>query len=136
MSERRDFIKSSLLLAAGAAVGNSSTALASTGPYPSGVVYTARDAGKWAKKIDSHAPKISVTGDKVTIRTEHGMSNSHFIVRHTLVSSNGKVIGEKTFSPKDEEAVSVFKLKKGGTKKFYATSFCNKHDFWVTEFSL
>ena len=136
MSERRDFIKTSLVLAAGLAAGNSATALASAGHYPSGVVYTSKHSGKWSKKVGSHAPKISVTGDKVTIRTEHGMSKSHYIVRHTLVSAKGKVIGEKTFSPTDEEAVSSFKLPKGGTKKFYATSFCNKHDFWVTEFSL
>ncbi len=136
MSERRAFIKSSLVLAAGLAAGNSANVLASTGPFPSGVVYTAKDSGKWSKKVGSHAPKISVTGDKVTIRTKHGMSKSHYIVRHTLVAANGKVIGEKTFSPTDDEAVSAFKLPKGGTKKFYATSFCNKHDFWVTEFSL
>ena len=64
------------------------------------------------------------------------MTEKHFIVRHTLVTEEGKVLGAKTFSPNDEEARSSYKLApeyKG--KKLYATSFCNKHDMWVKAFT-
>ena len=62
----------------------------------------------------------------------HPMTEPHFIVRHTLVGDDGEVLGEKTFSPDNEKAVSEFKVPTG-KKVRYATSFCNKHDFWVTE---
>ncbi len=63
------------------------------------------------------------------------MSEVHYIVRHTLVAENGDVLGEKTFYPTDEQAVSSFEIP-DGYSKLYATSFCNKHDLWITEFSL
>ena len=60
------------------------------------------------------------------------MSAEHYIVRHTLVSSDGEVLGTKTFSPSDNEAVSVYELETV-PEHIYATSFCNLHDFWVTK---
>ncbi len=61
------------------------------------------------------------------------MSKAHYIVRHTVVAPNGKVLGEKTFSPSDNSALSVFEID-GKYKKHYANSFCNKHDFLVASF--
>lgn len=134
MINRRYFLKGSFLAAAGLAVINPSKMLASDNNKFSGVVYTKDDAGKWSKKVKSHAPVATVEGNKVTVKTTHGMSEKHYIVRHTIVGKDGAVLGEKTFYPKDEKAVSVFELE-NIPKSFYATSFCNLHDLWVSEYS-
>ena len=100
-------------------------------PLLSGLIYTTENPGKWKGKEASHAPIAEIKGKSITIKTDHGMSKKHHIVRHTLVTESGDVIGEKTFSYDDDEAVSVFELPEGETR-LYATSFCNKHDFWLT----
>ena len=138
MSNRRTFIKTTLLVASGVAV--SATALAKgkdkTPKFPS-IIYTANNQGVWKGKAGSHAPKITVDGNKLTIFTDHGMSEKHYIVRHTLVTRRGKVLGSKTFYPNvDKEARSVHDLPDNFSGKLYATSFCNKHDFWLTEFDV
>jgi len=135
MNDRRDFLKQTVLVAGGLVVGNSASAFASSEKFPVGVIYTKDNPGKWAKKVGSHAPIVKVEGKKVTITTKHSMSAKHYIVRHTLVSANGKVLGEKTFYPTDPKPESTFELPAGAGSKFYATSFCNLHDFWLTEFS-
>ena len=143
MSNRRTFLKSSLAVAAGFAVGHISPVSAGqTCSYPKGIVYTKQNPGKWSGKTGGHVPNVKVEGNKVTVTTTHGMSEAHYIVRHTLVSKCGKVLGEKTFSPSDTEAKSVFDLPETNSKfawdttKLYATSFCNKHDLWVAEFEV
>ncbi len=140
MSNRRAFLKSSLAVAAGMAIGQVSPVSADSVSLPKGVVYTKENPGKWAGKVKGHTPNVEVEGNKVTVTTIHGMSDEHYIVRHTIVSKNGDVLGEKTFSPSDAMAKSVFELP-GTSSKYvwdtatlYATSFCNKHDLWVTEF--
>ena len=141
MSNRSPFLNSSLAVAAGFAVGHISPVSAgSSCSYPKGIVYTKQNPGKWAGKIKGHMPNVKVEGNKVTVTTTHGMSEEHYIVRHTIVSKCGKVLGEKTFHSSDEEARSVFELPDTSSKyawdttKLYATSFCNKHDLWVAEF--
>ena len=135
MKKRRDFIKASLAVTAGAIAVNIPAALANKSAFTSGLIYTKDNPGKWAKKVTSHLPIVKVEGNKVTITTDHGMSEKHYIVRHTIVSDDGEVLGEKTFSPADEEAVSVFEVE-GNHSVLYATSFCNKHDLWVEQFSV
>jgi len=136
MTDRRNFIKATLTVASGAALGQASTAFAaSTTSWPANIVYTAKDPGQWAPKVGGHAPKVRVKDKKVTITTDHIMTEKHYIVRHTLVSEDGKVLGAKTFSSDDEDAISTFDLPDGHSAKLYATSFCNKHDLWVTEFT-
>jgi len=103
MNDRRDFLKKSIFLTAGMAVAKSATAFASPGGFPSGVVYTKDNPGKWAKKVGSHAPEVKVEGKKVTLTTKHPMSEKHYIVRHTLVSADGTVLGSKTFYPSDKK---------------------------------
>ncbi len=134
MRDRRDFLKKSVLVATGLVIGTSGKALADSGDYPEGIVYTEKRPGRWAKKVGSHAPKVKVDGLLVTITTEHPMTEKHYIVRHTLVTAEGKVIGDKTFYPSDSKAVSTYELESYHSPKMYATSFCNLHDFWVTEF--
>jgi len=135
MNDRRDFFKKSIFLAAGMLAARSATALASPGDFPSGIVYTKDNPGKWAKKVGSHAPEVKVEGNNVTLTTRHPMSGKHYIVRHTLVSADGRVLGANTFSPTDKKAVSTYELPSNHGSRFYATSFCNLHDFWVTEFT-
>ncbi len=135
--KRRDFLKASLL-------GLGSMALVKGGEVFAGgkkksckvdtftnIIYTQNNPGKWAKKVGSHAPVITVKGDKVVVETKHLMSEKHFIVRHTLVLEDGTVLGAKTFTPKDKP-VSEYTLPKGYKGKIYATSFCNLHDFWLS----
>jgi superoxide reductase len=136
MTKRRSFLKATMAVTAGAAVGNSAIASAGKKEKFSGVIYSKENPGKWDNKVNSHAPKVSVEGKQVTIKTLHGMSEEHFIVRHTLVCEHGKVLGEKTFYPTVKKAESTFTLPDKHAKKFYATSFCNKHDLWVTEFTV
>ncbi len=136
MKSRRLFVKNSLIVGAGLLVGKTVEAKkGSVYPY-TGVVYTKNNPGKWAGKVNDHLPRVSVKGRGVRIETPHVMNKSHYIVRHTLVSKNGEVIGEKTFYPGDKKAVSTFKLSFFSDAVFFATSFCNKHDLWVTRFNV
>jgi superoxide reductase len=144
MNNRRNFIKSTLVVASGLAIsgtafakGNLPAPKKEKSPKFSGIIYSAKDQGDWEGKAGSHAPKITMNGSKVTILTDHGMSERHFIVRHTLVTPKGEVLGTQTFYPnEDEKALSTHDLPEAYSGKLYATSFCNKHDFWVTEFEV
>lgn len=132
MSDRRNFIKGSLLAGSALLLTGVTSANASSGAQTN-IVYTSADPGKWDKKVGSHLPSITVEGSKVTLFTKHGMAEKHYIVRHTLVLEDGTVVGAKVFSPKDKEAKSSFDLPAGYKGKISATSFCNLHDFWVNE---
>lgn len=132
MSSRRNFLKSAFIVTAGLSLGVNEVS-AGTGPFPSGIVYTKDDPGMWSKKVGSHAPLTSVNGMDVTVTTEHPMSADHYIVRHTLVSADGTVVGSQTFSP-NSNPVSHYVVPRRGV--YYATSFCNLHDFWVTKFTV
>ncbi len=137
-NSRRTFLKGALSSTAVAAVATVATSTSTSSVFASshnsmaGIVYTKENPGKWAKKVGGHLPSIKIDGAKVTVETDHGMSAKHFIVRHTLVSKDGEVLGEKTFTP-DDEAISSYTLPAGYKGKLYATSFCNKHDFWLAE---
>ncbi|MDM8569585.1 desulfoferrodoxin family protein [Thiotrichales bacterium HSG1] len=135
MKNRRNFLKTSLVISTGIVTTNTIPAFASTKSFPNGIIYTKDNPGKWEKKVAGHIPIITIDGKQVTIETKHGMSEKHYIVKHTVVSGNGEVLGEKIFYPTDKNAVSVFKLEEKHTV-LYATSFCNKHDLWVAEFSI
>jgi len=124
------------VVAGGLAVSKSVFAAKKSKAIASGLIYSANNAGMWSEKVGSHAPKVEIEGSMVGIKTVHGMSERHYIVRHTLVTENGEVIGSETFYPEDEEAISTHELLADAKGKFYATSFCNKHDFWVTEFEI
>ena len=146
MSNRRIFIKTLFAGAVGIALTQNVDLLAKGSKdiakkaktiikLPLNVIFSKKDDGKWANKGGSHAPIVVIKNGKVTIETKHGMSKKHYIVRHTLVTTNGAYIGGKTFSFDDKKAISTFDLPKG-EKSFIATSYCNKHDLWLTEFTL
>ena len=109
------------------------SAYAADAPLFGSIVYTNESPGKWDQKQGSHAPVMTVDGGKVTVKTNHPMSEKHFIVRHTLVLADGSVLGSKTFVGTDPEAVSQYDLPEGYSGLLYATSFCNLHDFWMSE---
>ena len=89
MNERRHFLKASLVLAAGVAVGSASRSSASAGAFPPGVIYTAENPGRWGSKVGSHAPVVSREGKTITVTTKHPMSEIHYIVRHSLWRKTG-----------------------------------------------
>jgi len=146
MNNRRNFIKTSLLLTAGVATTlNASDEKAKEVEAkktevkieetiaPKGIFYSSKNQGRWKGKDGSHAPVITVDGKKVTIETKHGMSEAHYIVKHMLLTTDGEVLGETVFFPKDKKAISIFELKEE-PKALVATSFCNLHDLWITEY--
>lgn len=146
MSNRRDFLKATVAVSATSALSACSLTqqpgkksdLSENNPephFPLGIIYTKENPGKWAKKVGGHLPEVKVDGNKVTIITNHGMSRRHFIVKHSIVTIDGQVLAEQTFSPLDEEPISVFELSVKDTE-LYATSFCNKHDLWLTTFKV
>lgn len=132
MIERRDFLKGSAVAVSALALGLGSRAEASPYGEFKGIIYTEEDQGKWQGKAGSHVPQVSVDGSRVTIKTNHPMSEPHFIVRHTLVLEDGTVAGAKTFTPADTPE-SSHELPPGYKGRIYATSFCNLHDFWLSE---
>ena len=129
-------MKVMLAITAGSVFGKSSIASEKTNRKFPGLIYTAENPGKWEKKAAGHEPKVKVEGKEVTIKTLHEMNEKHYIVRHTLVCEHGKVLGEHTFYPSDKKAASTFTLPEKHAKKLFATSFCNKHDLWVTEINV
>ena len=149
MNNRRNFLKTSLALS----VGVISTSLALSAEdnvtkeakkeeikkaepiAPKGIFYSTQNQERWEGKAGSHAPIITVNGRHVTIETKHGMSEAHYIVKHALLTTEGEVLGEMVFFPKDKKAISFFELKEA-PKALVATSFCNLHDLWVTEYSV
>jgi len=135
MSSRRDFLKGSLILGVAVAAGRAGQARAGSA-FPSALVYTKDNPGRWAGKEAAHVPKVAVAGGKVTILTPHPMTPQHFIVKHTLLTPEGKVIGEKTFTAADPKAESAYDLPAGFKGTLWATSFCNLHDLWLKELTV
>lgn len=129
MSDRRDFLKTAAVAASILAVDSVPRVFAATPPKYTNIIFTKDNPGRWAGKEGIHVPQVTITGNRVKVVTKHPMSNEHFIVRHTLVLENGTYVGSKTFTPADKPE-STYELPAGYKGKFYATSFCNLHDFW------
>lgn len=134
MNNRRNFMKTSLVASAGLMTAVSSS-MASSNTPKNIFAYSTADQGRWEGKAGSHAPVITGTDGKITVETKHGMSNEHYIVKHSIVTEEGEVLGENIFFPSDKKAISSYEIK-GKHTKLYALSFCNLHDLWVTEFSV
>ena len=128
MNDRRDFLKISLAAASVLAMSSVPRAFAADANKFTNIIYTKANPGKWADKVASHAPQVTVTGSKVAVVTKHPMSVEHHIVRHTLVLEDGTYVGAAVFTPADKPE-STYELPAGFKGKFYATSFCNLHDF-------
>jgi superoxide reductase len=135
MKGRRDFLKSSLVLAVMSGTGGAIRVEAAT-MLPIGLIYTKEAPGRWAGKEGTHAPRVIVEGRNLKVVTPHPMTKEHFIVKHTLLTSEGKFLGEKTFANNDSAAESSYQLSEGFKGALWATSFCNLHDLWLTEFKV
>ena len=136
MIDRREFLKTTAVAASAVAVASGSKVFAGEATVcHAGIVYTEQQQGQWEGKAGSHAPQVTVENGKVSVVTVHPMTEPHFIVRHTVVLADGTVVGAKTFSHTDKPESSV-DLPTGYKGKVCATSFCNKHDLWVTEFTV
>ena len=119
MIDRREFLKTTAVAASAVAVASGSKVFAGEATVcHAGIVYTEQQQGQWEGKAGSHAPQVTVENGKVSVVTVHPMTEPHFIVRHT---------------DKPESSVD---LPTGYKGKVCATSFCNKHDLWVTEFTV
>jgi superoxide reductase len=127
--ERRTFLNSALLGAAGIAV-LPNVASASETDDLANVVFTETDPGHWKAVEKLHVPVVSVSGNKLTVTTPHPMSEAHYIVSHTVVLEGGKFLGRKTFGWKDRP-VSEHDLPPGYKGKVTVTSTCNQHDWWL-----
>ena len=135
MKGRREFLKGTLVCVGAGVIGTAVRVQAAT-TFPAALIYTKDAPGRWAGKEGSHAPKVTVEGGNVKVVTSHPMTEKHFIVKHTLVTPGGKVIGEKTFASTDPAAESSYELPGGFRGSLWATSFCNQHDLWLTEFTV
>lgn len=133
MNNRRNFMKKTLAVSAVALTAATIPAMAKENSKANIFAYSKENPGRWEGKAGSHAPVVTIKGNKVTLETKHGMAAAHYIVKHTLISSDGTVVGENVFFPTDKKAISTFDLPsvKG---EFFALSFCNLHDQWVTKF--
>lgn len=134
MQKRRDFLKTSLVTSAGLVAATVLPASAVEDSKANIFAYTQDHQGRWEGKAGSHAPVITIEGNKVTVETKHGMSEAHYIVKHSLLDSSGNVLGEQVFFPRDAKAISTYVIE-GKYSEIYALSFCNIHDLWVTKFS-
>jgi len=132
MQDRRDFLKTTAVAASMMAMSSISKAYAKELTEYTNIIYSKNNPGRWADKVGSHAPEVKVTGEKVMVVTKHPMSAEHFIVRHSLVLEDGTYVGGTPFTPADKPE-SSYNLPAGYKGKFYVTSFCNQHDFWLTE---
>jgi superoxide reductase len=113
------------------------------GKLPDNVIYTEARQGVWEGKAGGHLPIVDAkkSGGKIalTVKTEHGMSQAHYIVRHSIVNGLGEVLGAKTFSWEDEpESTYEIELPTGSdkSKQLFVTSYCNLHDLWLAQTKL
>ena len=132
MQDRRDFLKTTAAAASVLAISSVPRTFAAGTAMYTNIIFTKENPGMWAGKEGSHAPEITVTGSKVAVVTKHPMSEKHFIFKHTLVLGDGTYVGGMLFTPADKPE-SSYELPPGYKGKIYATSFCNLHDFWLTE---
>ena len=132
---RRDFLKGSIA-AAGVALAGTAGQAQAAGKFPPGLIYTKDAPGRWAGREGTHVPKASLEGGTLKVVTPHGMSEKHYIVKHTVTTPDGKLIGEKTFAPTDTLAESSCPLPAGFKGTLWVTSFCNIHDLWLAEFTV
>jgi len=135
MTGRRNFLKNALLAGGAAAVAGAAS-LRAADAYPAGIVYTKDAPGRWKGREGAHVPKATVADGAVKIVNTHPMTANHYIVKHTLLTPEGKVLGEKTFANTDTAAESSFPLPAGFKGKLLVTSFCNIHDLWLTELTV
>ncbi len=131
MNGRRDFLKKALA-AGGAVVAAGAPRLQAKTAFPPGIVYTQEAPGRWKGREGAHVPKATVEGATVKVVNAHPLTQQHYIVKHTLLTPDGKVLGEKTFTSTDPPE-STHTLPAGFKGTLWVTAFCNIHDLWLAE---
>ncbi len=96
------------------------------------VLYSQDNPGHWKGKEAGHAPVVVVSDGKISVRTNHPMTDAHYIVSHAVTLDDGTFLDRKTFTPKDEP-VSEFALPAGYKGGITVASTCNQHDVWIKE---
>lgn len=134
MNGRRDFLKKALA-AGGAAAVVGAARLNAAPTFPPGIVYTQDAPGRWKGREGAHVPKASVSEGTVKVVNTHPVTPAHYIVKHTLLTPEGKVLGEATFAHTDTPE-STHTLPAGFKGTIWVTSFCNLHDLWLAEVTI
>jgi superoxide reductase len=135
MKGRRDFLKGSVIFAGAAIIGNAGRLHAAM-EFSAGLIYTQQAQQRWTGKEGARVPKVTLEGKVIKVVTPHPMNAEHYIVKHTLVTHEDKVLGDKTFANTDNAAESSHTLPEGFKGTLLVTSFCNIHDFWLVEFTV
>ncbi len=137
---RRQFLSSAAAVAAAGqvplALAKSPTKMESLIELLPNVIHTANDPGRWKKKAGSHLPDVSLEGSSLTVKTHHGMSRKHYIVRHLLVLDDGSVLGSKTYASDDKPEMTITLPENVGGRTVLALSFCNRHDLWASSYAI
>ena len=98
------------------------------------IFYTADRPGRWKGKEGGHSPLIKVDkkGGDVLVRaaTKHGMSGSHYIIKHILLDGEHNYVNEQIFDKAFDNPRSRFELN-GYTGRLFIVSMCNLHDNWI-----
>ena len=68
-------LKTTALTASVLAIGSVSSGLATEAAPYTNIIYTKDNPGRWAAKVGSHAPEVTVNGSAVVVVTKHPMSN-------------------------------------------------------------
>ena len=132
LSRRR--LAQTVLFGAATAALPAVASAAATSPEEN-IVFSKDHPGAWAGKEATHVPQAKADGGMLTVTTPHVMTDAHYIVSHTVVLEDGKLLGRKTFTPKDMP-VSTYMLPAGYKGKVTVTSTCNQHDFWVSNITV
>ena len=98
----------------------------------SNTVLTTAEPGDWDGKAGSHVPQVSFEDGAAVIFTGHPMTEEHWITVHYIKNQDGMVIGLQEYAGTDAEAKTSFELPEG-TTEITAYSHCNKHDHWSAD---
>ena len=138
---RRLILRAGLVGAAAPVVLNAAPAFAA-GVDPTisalagSVFYTTEHPGRWNGKEGGHAPQVERSANNIEITTGHPMDGFvHYIVKHTLLDENLNYVAEVMFDPEKDAPISQHNVA-SLEGRVYALSMCNKHDVWLTAFSL
>ena len=101
---------------------------------PGKEVLCSENPSEWSGKVEGHVPQVELNMGEgsITVRTNHGMSEEHYIPALYVRNQDGIVVGLQEFSGTDTEPVAMFTLPKG-TMSVIAYSFCKLHDHWKSE---
>ncbi len=82
-------------------MAGSPTPLQAAIPFPAALLDTKDSPGRWAGKESAYFAQATGKGRKVKGNAPLPMADKHFIERQTLVTPDGKFIGEKNFASTD-----------------------------------